>query len=455
MADIELSEMLRRIEEGEGWFGDSGDTEAAYDRVGNLSIIDPACGSGHFLTTAMEEVQRVRESLLRGLQHADEIDPEERFESKREIALNSIYGVDVEPVAVEIGRLRVWLKIVDEGWEPSFGRLPNIELNIVSGNSLVGLPVHATGQTAVDVYDDRVDELIDLREDYKGDHGVSKEDVQDALGDLRDELNDEYLKRLTHTFNDEITSVDALDDIFAAIDGSTLHPEIESVKVVRADGDSLSDDDIARLDDIGCKPHTNSARLYIERRHGDLRESVTGTVSNAEARATIEEDLRVLLESHFEFEEVVRQPLAFDLDGILGEPFHYVAEFPEISEEQYGRRTIDFDVVIGNPPYGNILNESEKVLVNYYSTGDINNIVAQFVEREIELLAEGGYFGNITTLAVMQSSMAELHDDIRDNLAEARAACFGLRGRTGILPRRTNPDGDHHWEKGSRCGGQD
>lgn len=300
MNDIELSEMLRRIEEGEGWFGDSSDTETAYERVGDLSIIDPACGSGHFLTTAMDEVQRVRESLLRGLQHADEIDLETRFESKREIALNCIYGVDVEPVAVEIGRLRVWLKIVDEGWRPSFGRLPNIELNIVSGNSLVGLPVHATGQTAVDVYDDRVDDLIDLREDYKSDDGVSKEDVQEALSDLRDGLNDEYLKRLTHTFDDEVTTVENLNEIFAAIGGSTLHPKIESVKIVRADGDALSEDDIDRLDDVGCTTYTNSARLYLERRHDNLRDDGTGTVPNAEARATIEEDLRDLLESHFE-----------------------------------------------------------------------------------------------------------------------------------------------------------
>jgi len=432
MEDIELSEMHQRIEEGEGWFGDSSDTKAAYERVGNLSIIDPACGSGHFLTTAMDEVQRARESLLRGLQHADEVSPKDRFESKHEIALNTIYGVDVEPVAVEIARLRVWLKIVDEGWDPSFGRLPNIELNIVSGNSLVGLPVQAAGQTAVDVYDDRVDELITLRENYKDDEGVSKEDVQEALNSLRDELNTEYLKRLTHTFEDEITSVDDLDDVFGAIDDSTLYPEIESVQIFRDDGESLSEEDIDRLDSIGCRTHKNSARLNIERRYNDLREG-TSTVSNAEARETIEEDLRAILAEHFEFKEVVRQPLAFDLDNILGDPFHYVAEFPEISEEKRGRRTIDFDVVIGNPPYGNILNESEKVLINYYDTGDINNIVAQFVERQLEILSEDGYFGNITTLAVMQKSMSELHDDIRDTLANARAACFGLRGRTGIF----------------------
>ena len=432
--ELELSEMLRRIEEGEGWFGDSTDTEEAYERVGDLSVVDPACGSGHFLTTALEEIQRVRESLLRGLQHDEGIDARDRYESKKEIALESIYGVDIDPVGVEIARLRLWLKIVDRGWEPEYGRLPNIELNIVSGNSLVGLPVEVAGQASVDQFTDRIQELIDLREDYKQDNAVDKEDVLDTLEELREELDDEYLKRLNHTFDDRITDREKFDAVVDGNDGNTLHPEIEVVKVQRADDDPLTDDDKDRLEGLGFRTYKNSGRLEIDSRHEDLRTGGTGTVSHADARETIVNDLRGLIDDHFVFNAVVRQPVKWDLNNILGDPFHWVAEFPEVSKRNGLRRTVDFDIIVGNPPYGDILRESEKGLVDFYRMGDINEVSAQFVERQLEILSDDGFFGNVTTLRLVhQSSIGELHDILRETLDLTRIACFGLRGRTGVF----------------------
>ncbi|WP_284013228.1 DNA methyltransferase [Halobaculum litoreum] len=64
--DTSLQEMLRHVEDREGWFGDPDATEDALERISNLRVLDPACGSGHFLTTAMDELHRVQMSLLRG-----------------------------------------------------------------------------------------------------------------------------------------------------------------------------------------------------------------------------------------------------------------------------------------------------------------------------------------------------------------------------------------------------
>jgi len=66
MESYSLGEILRKVEEGEGWFGDPEATQRAYDKLGRSSVVDPACGSGHFLTTVMEEIHRVRRGLLRG-----------------------------------------------------------------------------------------------------------------------------------------------------------------------------------------------------------------------------------------------------------------------------------------------------------------------------------------------------------------------------------------------------
>jgi len=49
----------------------------------------------------MEEIHRVRRGLLRGLNRGDPPTAEENYRSKKELALNSIYGVDVDPIGVE------------------------------------------------------------------------------------------------------------------------------------------------------------------------------------------------------------------------------------------------------------------------------------------------------------------------------------------------------------------
>lgn len=453
MESFSLGEILRKVEEGEGWFGDPEATQRAYDRLGELRVVDPACGSGHFLTTVMEEIHRVRSGLLRGLNRGDPPSAEENYESKKELALNSIYGVDVDPIGVEIARLRVWLKIVDDEWREEFGRLPNIELNIVDGNSLVGLPVKQSGQVQADVWDDRLDDLVELRRQYKNEEEeTDKSEVLDALDAIRDELNEEYLKRLTHTHEDEVESVKEWESVVNSIDGATLHPTIDTIQIRREDEEELTDDEEERLDEIGCRTYKYSARLDVQSRHEDLKEGKS-TRSNADVRDEIIDNLTGLLEDGFVFSEVERQPLEHDLKRILGQPFHWIAEFPEVAAEDANGNghDVQFDIVVGNPPYGDIMGDSEKMLTDAFTTADINDISAMFVERQFRLLDEGGTFGNITTLRlVYQSSLQDLHDFIRDRFDQIDVACFAHRPqqvfpnaivRVAILTgQQTHPD---------------
>jgi len=86
--------------------------------------------------------------------------PKERYDAKQELALHAIYGVDVNDVAVEIAKLRIWLKIIEgNSWNEKFGRLPNIDVNIVAGNSLVGFPVRGDVQTQFGAIDERLPTL--------------------------------------------------------------------------------------------------------------------------------------------------------------------------------------------------------------------------------------------------------------------------------------------------------
>lgn len=424
--DKELEEILRDIEDTSGWFGNPDATREALDRLSEMTVLDPACGSGHFLTTALDEIHRVQISLLRGL-HGEDPDPSDVYDAKKELALNSIYGVDIEPVGVEIAKLRVWLKIIEDGWHDGFGKLPNIDVNIGAGNSLIGLPITGVRTGTLDMmeYRDRIRDVVELRLEYKyEDAGESdKREIRRILDEeLRPQLDELYLQQQNYTVESEIVNADELDTLIECVTDKHLYPTIESIKAKPASGGSISEAQGEQLDEYGFSVHTKSARLNINDREQELRNGGNGL----SPREQIADELRMVLESGFEFTEVKRQPVKMDLDTAQGPPFHWIAEFPEVAD--IDNMTVDFDIILGNPPYGDILDDSDAVLTEGYETGGINDISAQFVERQLQLLSDEGYFGNITTLRlVYQSDIQELHDKVRRALEETRMACFGTR----------------------------
>lgn len=92
----------------------------------NVKICDPAIGSGAFPMGLLQEIFRAKTSLDLTLDPA---------EVKRQIIQNNIYGVDIEPGAVDIARLRFWLSLVVDETEPQ--PLPNLDYKIMQGNSLL------------------------------------------------------------------------------------------------------------------------------------------------------------------------------------------------------------------------------------------------------------------------------------------------------------------------------
>ena len=442
-----LTEILRRIEEREGYFGDPDAVRRALDELRELKVVDPACGSGHFLTSAMDEVHRAQVSLLRCLSTGEEPTPEERYREKQALALNCIYGVDVDSIAAEIAKLRVWLKIVEgNGWDESFGALPDIDVNITGGNSLVGLPMTGTFDD-VDVWSEDIREIEQRRLEYKReDVGDPRELERFMAEEIRPELNREYLEMYSKPVETEIRSVEAFDGICDAIEGPNLYPAVQLLRVRHEDGEPLAEyeDD---LEALGFTVYTKSAKIDVQEWENKLKRMDEVD----DHREQIEMELRRLLEGPFVFSEVRRQPLTYDLDRVLGTPFHWIAEFPEVASKNGGRHTIDFDVVLGNPPYGDLLSDAEKAFTSTYGTGEYNEISANFVERQLQLLDEEGYFGNITTLRlVYQSDIHAVHRALKRDLAVTRIACFASRPqsvfanaevRAAIMSgKKTNPE---------------
>ena len=150
------------------------DTDEANKIVNSLKICDPAVGSGHFLVSALNEIIAIKNDLRilndrqgRRLKeyHVEvendelivtdedgvifEYNPTSResqriqealFHEKQTIIENCLFGVDINPNSVKICRLRLWIELLKNAYyknETELETLPNIDINIKCGNSLV------------------------------------------------------------------------------------------------------------------------------------------------------------------------------------------------------------------------------------------------------------------------------------------------------------------------------
>lgn len=107
------------------------------EALATVKVCDPAVGSGAFPVGMMNEIVKARD-VLRTYSQTSEVST---YHFKRACIENSLYGVDIDPGAVEIAKLRLWLSlIVDEEDPQNIRPLPNLDYKLMQGNSLLGLP---------------------------------------------------------------------------------------------------------------------------------------------------------------------------------------------------------------------------------------------------------------------------------------------------------------------------
>ena len=105
------------------------------EKLANIRVCDPAVGSGAFLVGMMTEIVKARQTLSTYIDADRQRSP---YVFKRQAIQNSLYGVDIDPGAVEIAKLRLWLSlIVDEEDIREIKPLPNLDYKIMQGNSLL------------------------------------------------------------------------------------------------------------------------------------------------------------------------------------------------------------------------------------------------------------------------------------------------------------------------------
>lgn len=118
------------------------------DKMAEITICDPAVGSGAFPVGMMTEIVRARCALTPYFNAVGERTP---YQFKRHAIQNCLYGVDIDPGAVEIAKLRLWLSlVVDEEDVKRIKPLPNLDYKIVAGNSLYGFPFRSHGLAVIE-----------------------------------------------------------------------------------------------------------------------------------------------------------------------------------------------------------------------------------------------------------------------------------------------------------------
>ena len=106
--------------------------ELLSSELNKIKVIDPACGSGAFPIGILQKIIALKQQLHPKIKN---------YKLKLDTIQNSIYGVDIQPMAVELSRLRCWLSLVVDEDPNDIKALPNLDFKFVCADSLVDVPV--------------------------------------------------------------------------------------------------------------------------------------------------------------------------------------------------------------------------------------------------------------------------------------------------------------------------
>ena len=355
-----------------------------YDILNNIRILDPACGSGHFLERAVEVLvdiyERLRDKVkelgfdgnLFIIKVADDngnirnenllaIDDEEfKMRIKFHVIVSkNIYGVDINESAVGISRARLFISIAKhfDKEKGIFVRFPNVHFNIRTGNSLIGYA------RIKKVYDEKT--KIKLLDNWMKDENIKelkeKFKVVSELGD--------YLKEVSKVLNqkgDIIRDIEELNKIISK--DKILWKDFEKILKIKE-----------KLIEILLVSLNSKYAIPIN----DLLKDI---------HKEFNKKLNEMFVEEFGIDEN-------DLDEIGA--FHWFFEFSEVFVDNGG-----FDVIIGNPPYvrqeriNDIVKgvDYKEILSKLYKPYDKTfDFSMFFILRSLELLKDKGYHSFIIT----------------------------------------------------------
>jgi adenine-specific DNA-methyltransferase len=290
------------------------------EKLATIKVCDPAIGSGAFPVGMMNAIVKTRVVLSSYLKdHGRTL-----YTFKRDCIQNSLYGVDIDPGAVEIAKLRLWLSlVVDEDDIKQIKPLPNLDYKIMQGNSLL------EEFEGIKLFDEKLLKTSVINA------SMFEADNQKILKLQSELLQTYYIKNpewLRNKIADRPTEVRNLE--------KQLYELMKKKKKVANEDYEQKDlfSDVAPSSQIRDELKSLHKRFFNETsgmKKKDLKESI-GKLEWDLIEATLKEQNKISsLKKIEEFKRSNTKPF-----------FLWRLNFAEVFEEKGG-----FDVVIANPPY--------------------------------------------------------------------------------------------------------
>ena len=338
------------------------------ESIDSIRVLDPACGSGHFLTAMLSRILRVKENLMRSVE--EDVD---RYHLKKEIISKNIYGVDIDANGVEIARLRLWLSLIEEVEDSShIETLPNIDFNIVAGNSLIGwLNEKLETHPLIEPLQDPIVEAS--LESMSSTHPKEVAEVKKLL----DRKN----------LADTIKAYEKLINVYSLECGESAVKIREAIEYIRT-----------KLYEVFNNSYNSFIREKSNLRRIDLAE-FSKLVTSLKARTPF----------HWKVDfGAVFENKGFDV--VVGNP-------PYIEDGKYNEselKIIECTKAVNNDGKWEYTEEPL-----FYVSNDCGNTHAYFIERSLKLLKDEGKFGFIVPVALVSTErMNSIREYVHENSSE-------------------------------------
>ncbi|HEY1307129.1 MAG TPA: N-6 DNA methylase [Vicinamibacterales bacterium] len=334
------------------------------DEILAIRVLDPAMGSGAFLVAACRYLSAALEDALirEGRWHAHDITPADRAALRRDVASRCLFGVDLNPMAVQLARLSLWLATLAADKPLSF-----LDHHLLAGNSLVGA-------SPDDVWR------------YRGRHGARSRDRQELpLFDRAGLTN-----AIEHAVRLRLRVASEPDDTAAIV-----RAKEQTLASLHADHSLRS---WQRVLDLWCAAWFWNDGL-------------------APARGVFHDLARHLLTDRSALPRHVSSALVEQGDAIAGRQrfLHWPLAFPEVFVDDRGapRAAAGFDAIVANPPWDMVRGDSgdgerrqgrqldARRLTAFVRESGIYHVDARvhanlyqwFLERALQLVRPGGRIG--------------------------------------------------------------
>lgn len=372
--------------------------------LATIKVCDPAIGSGAFPVGMMSEIVKARSVLSAYLKGSDRT----VYNFKRDCIQNSLYGVDIDPGAVEIAKLRLWLSlVVDEDDIKQIKPLPNLDYKIMQGNSLLeefeGVKLFDENLLASPVIDTNIFAKENQRIASVGDK---------LMGFYKGHPEWQWSKKKKSTKPQEVINLENELRLLRkrvsqeVVPKNLTQPPLSGMAV----GSKKIRDELAHL-------HKSFFEETNKGKKDQLRKQIDALEWQLIEATLREEKKTPALEKLEEFKHANVKPF-----------FLWKLHFADVFEEKGG-----FDVIIGNPPYLRIqgMQKSQAEMIPFYrksfeSAQGSFDLYALFIERGYKFLSSKGQLVYIVPNKFFQASFGKkLREMITSRQALDHVVKFG------------------------------